>query len=45
MNTDHRQYSRCRLRLHLWMGGSVEKVKVVEVGAEVVEAVHLTKNR
>ena len=46
-NTDHYQCSRCRhcYRLHLQMGGGVEKAEAVEVGVEVVEAVHRMKNR
>ena len=43
MNTDHRQYLKCRH--HLRMHGGVENVEVIEVEAEVVEAVHQTMNR
>ena len=43
-NTAHRQYPRCYHRLCLQMDGGVEKVEAVEVGTEVVEAMHQMKN-
>ena len=39
MNTNHRQYLKCRRRLQ--MCGSVENVEVVKVGAKVVEVVEI----
>ena len=43
-NIDHHQYPKCHLRLR--MCGSVEEVEAVEVevGAKVVEVMHMTIN-